>query len=420
MGRPPRPQWHLSTDTWLNDPNGLIHQAGRWHAFYQSNPFGTHWGNMSWGHASSTDLVSWQFHPTAIAAEPGEDIFSGSCVAVPAEIVAAWPHPVETGAASEVLVAVYTSHWHSDSPRAGTQSQSLATSADGGHTWVRYPGNPVLDRTSANFRDPKVFRHRDWWVMVAVEAEHQQVVLYDSGDLIDWTLRSTFGPVHSTGGAWECPDLLRLPVEGTDEFAWVLLVSINPGGISGGSGMQYFVGDFDGTEFRPHRLSDSDDPRTYDWLDLGRDHYAAVSFHAAPAGRCVLLGWTGNWDYAHEAAALGRRSLLSMPRDASLVRRDGRLVVRQRPVPEVLDVHPAERVSLAPGERFEVEGLTVAFDGGRLSVTRPDADGLPRFGGTVWGELDAARADLEVWVDAGIVEISADDGLLWFSHLTPC
>ena len=279
----------------MSDPNGLIHYAGTWHMFYQSNPSDDSWGNMSWGHATSPDLLTWTEHPVALPHTATEHIFSGSCVFDATNSsglgTADWPP----------LVAIYTAHYLPTSERTGTQAQCLSYSLDGGSHWTDYAGNPVLDRGSANFRDPKVFRYEDSWVMVSVEAEHQQVLIHRSDNLIDWTYASTFGPAHAAAGAWECPDLFELPVAGRDERRWVLLVNLNPGAVAGGSGCQYFVGDFDGTTFTPDRLIGTsmdralglDDPllRSYDWFDFGRDCYAVVSFADVPDGRRIV--WAG-------------------------------------------------------------------------------------------------------------------------------
>lgn len=261
---PYRPAIHWTpAENWMNDPNGLVYHDGTYHLYFQHNPSGNRWGNMSWGHATSPDLAHWTEQPLAIPQtfdEDGvavEDIFSGSVVV---------DHGNTSGFGTvedPPLVAIYTSAYTAAHPtRAGIQAQSLAYSTDGGYTWTKYEGNPVLDRGSRNFRDPKVIRYDDgegdaYWVMVAVEAVDHQVVLYRSDDLKDWTYLSTFGPANATGGIWECPDLFELPVDGDPENTrWVMVVNLNPGSVAGGSGGQYFVGDFDGTTFTPERTVD--------------------------------------------------------------------------------------------------------------------------------------------------------------------
>ena len=264
MTRSYRPQFHFSAKkNWLNDPNGLVYHKGVYHLFYQYNPKGNTWGNMSWGHATSRDLVHWTEQPVAIpqtlnsAGESIEDIFSGSAV-------------VDTNNTSGFgtrnnppLVAVYTSAYTSNHPNPalrGIQAQSLAYSIDDGKTWTKYAGNPVLDIGSREFRDPKVFWYAPakQWRMVVVRALEHKVDIYGSPNLKNWTHLSEFGPTGAVGGAWECPDLFPLAVNGNPRnIKWVMVVNLNPGGIAGGSGGQYFVGDFDGTTFT------SDDPPTY-------------------------------------------------------------------------------------------------------------------------------------------------------------
>jgi fructan beta-fructosidase len=292
---PYRPALHFSPqENWMNDPNGMVYHDGTWHLFFQHNPYGTRWGNMSWGHATSTDLVHWEEQPVAIPQtfdENGtaiEDIFSGS-------VVIDEGNTSGFGTAEDpALVAVYTSAYTSAHPtHAGKQAQSLAYSTDDGQTWTKYEGNPVLDRNSANFRDPKVFRYEDpvtgesYWVMVAVEAVDYKVVLYRSDDLKNWTHLSDFGPANATGGIWECPDLFPLAVDGDPEnVKWVMVVNLNPGAVAGGSGGQYFVGDFDGTTFT------SETTVTDDTLPAG-DVFA--SFDDGTWGDWVVGNEPGNW-----------------------------------------------------------------------------------------------------------------------------
>ena len=211
-----RPAIHFTAqDTWLNDPNGLVFHDGLYHLFFQNNPYGSVWGNMSWGHATSPDLLRWTEHPVAIAGDETEDIFSGSVVV---------DHGNTSGfgtAGAPALVAIYTSAFKPGTKHSGTQAQSLAYSSDSGMTWQKYGGNPVLTRDSAHFRDPKVFRYHSgasaYWVMVAVEAQQQKVVLYRSDDLKTWDFLSDFGPANADAGEWECPDLFPLAVDGDPE-----------------------------------------------------------------------------------------------------------------------------------------------------------------------------------------------------------
>lgn len=304
----------------MNDPNGLVHHKGLYHLFYQHNPHGNVWGNMSWGHASSPDLATWTEHPLAIAGDVHEDIFSGSIV-VDRDNTSGFGTSL-----TPPLVAVYTSAFTELSAFAGLQAQSLAYSLDDGLTWTKYEGNPVLSRGSAEFRDPKVFRFHgpseSYWVMIAVEAQDRMIVLYKSANLKDWEFLSSFGPANATDGEWECPDLFPLPLDGDpDQRKWVLIVSLNPGGVAGGSGGQYFVGTFDGTTF----TSENSVPesglvslRDYAWLDWGRDYYAAVSFTDVPGAERIMIAWMNNWDYANVVPTSPWKSAMSLPRRVRL------------------------------------------------------------------------------------------------------
>ncbi|TKR26640.1 glycoside hydrolase family 32 protein [Cellulomonas hominis] len=427
-----RPQAHFTArDTWLNDPNGLVFHDGVWHLFFQNNPSGSTWGNISWGHAVSRDLVSWTELPVAIAATSEEMVFSGSAV------VDAHNTSGLAGAGETALVAVYTSSYTAHSERPGIQAQSLAYSVDDGATWHRYAGNPVLDIGSGEFRDPKVFWHGGddgRWIMVAVEATEHRVAIYSSPNLVDWSLESRFGPAHATGGVWECPDLFPLRVRGTDEEKWVLVVSLNPGGIAGGSGTQYFVGDFDGTAFTPDRVVEDGGIEDYDWLDHGPDYYAGVSFSGAPGGRRVTIAWASNWAYANSTPTEPWRSAMSLARSLDLVRcADGRLRVAQSPVlpspddlPDGVLVHrlvvptrPGERseIALTAGDPASAERVQIVLDGSSRTLTCDRTAGGDTgfhadFPGSFQAPLQGAQlTDLTIVVDGCVVEVYADGGL---------
>ncbi|NAZ84692.1 GH32 C-terminal domain-containing protein [Kineococcus indalonis] len=439
-----RPRVHFTArDSWLNDPNGLLHHEGVYHLFFQNNPSGSTWGNMSWGHATSQDLTTWQEQPVAIACTPQEHVYSGSAVA-DVRNTAGFAGPGQCA-----LVAIYTSAYTEHSHRPGVQAQSLAYSLDAGRTWRRYAGNPVLDIGARDFRDPKVFWYGGddgHWVMVVVEASEHRVAVYTSADLKEWTLTSRFGPAHATGGVWECPDLFPLPVRGTGQVRWVLLVSLNPGGIAGGSGTQYFVGHFDGTTFTPERLSSGaaaaagEDLRDFDWLDHGRDYYAAVSFNDVPDGRRLTIGWAGNWDYAASTPTAPWRSAMSLVRELDLVRdAGGRHRIAQRPVlptdgarPENLLVHrvqvpcgPGQRwqLVLATGEGDDDDRVSIVLDGDERTLscdrTRSGAvDFHPAFPGVDSAPLLSEQvSEVLVVADGCVLEVYADGGLSTITQL---
>jgi len=244
-----RPQFHFTPpDTWMNDPNGLVYYEGEYHLFYQNNPFGNRWGHMSWGHAVSRDLTHWEQLPLALAEENGVMIFSGSAVVD-------WKNTSGFGVNGRPpLVAIYTGHYTTQP----LQNQQIAYSNDRGRTWTKYAGNPVLDLGEADFRDPKVFWHDPTrrWIMAVSWPLKRQVRFYSSADLKSWSHLSDFGPAGSTRGIWECPDLFPVNVEGRRRnLRWVLVVNVGSGAPAGGSGTQYFVGQFDGTRFVPELAS---------------------------------------------------------------------------------------------------------------------------------------------------------------------
>ncbi|MEO1497415.1 MAG: glycoside hydrolase family 32 protein [Planctomycetota bacterium] len=328
LREPWRPQVHFTPEIhWMNDPNGLVYHRGEYHLFYQYNPFGIAWGHMSWGHAVSPDLMHWEHLPVALWEEGDEMIFSGCAV-------------VDRGntsgfgtADNPPLVAVYTSH------RPGNQAQSLAYSTDDGRTWTKHAGNPVLDIGEADFRDPKVFWHEptERWVMVVSLAVAKRLQFYGSDDLKSWKLLSEFGPAGAEPKPnWECPDLFELPIEDargrpTGRTAWVLEVDMGGGSVAGGSGGEYFVGDFDGQRFACH-----DPSQPAYWVDYGRDFYAPVSWSDIPAddGRRIWIGWMNNWE-THLLPTDPWRSAMSVPRTLSLRETADGLRLVQRPVREL-------------------------------------------------------------------------------------
>jgi fructan beta-fructosidase len=294
-----RPQFHYTpAQNWINDPNGLVFYKGEYHLFYQYNPSGSTWGNISWGHAVSRDLVHWEELGVAIPQDDTEFVFSGSVV-VDKDNTSGFGTP-----GNPPLVAIYTSA----TKACCLQAQSLAYSTDSGRTWTKYEGNPVLDIGSAEFRDPKVFWYapEEKWVMAVVLSVDRKVSFYSSENLKDWTHLSDFGPANAVGGVWEVPDLFPLPVDGDpNNIKWVLVVNLNPGGIAGGSGAQYFIGDFDGTTFRadnvlgPYTPPAGDVYEGFEGPTYGAWTTAGTAFGSGPAqgslsGQGPVTGFLGN------------------------------------------------------------------------------------------------------------------------------
>lgn len=317
----------------MNDPNGMVYHDGEYHLFYQHYPDGNTWGPMHWGHAVSRDMVSWEHLPIALAPDDLGYIFSGSAV-VDRNNTSGFG---EGGAPP--LVAIYTYH-DMKAEKAGKQdfqSQAIAYSNDKGRTWTKYGGNPVLPNQGVrDFRDPKVIwdEARAQWVMVL--AAQDRVQFFGSPNLENWTLLSEFGqdaPNHS--GVWECPELMPMTVVESGESAWVLTVSINPGGANGGSGTFYFPGQWDGKQFTPLREALVTPSDTVNWVDYGRDNYAGVTFSDAPDGRRVFMGWMSNWDYANQVPTETWRSAMTIPRELSLHATDFGTRLRQQPIKEL-------------------------------------------------------------------------------------
>ena len=324
---PLRPRFHFTpARNFMNDPNGLVYYKGEYHLFYQHNPFGEVWGHMSWGHAVSRDMLHWEHLPVALREEKGVMIFSGSAV-VDRDNSSGLCRP--DGSDRSCLVAIYTGHGHDQ------QTQNLAYSNDRGRTWTKYAGNPVIDLGLKAFRDPKVIWHEPTgrWIMVTVLADQHKVRFFGSRDLKRWDILSDFGPAAATGGVWECPDLFPLPVDGDpNNIRWVLDVDINPGGVAGGSGGQYFVGTFDGTKF----VSENPPDRTL-WVEHGKDFYATTSFADIPPtdGRRIWMAWISNWLYANEEPTMMWRGAQSVPRELALRRLPEGIRLVQAPIAEL-------------------------------------------------------------------------------------
>ena len=316
-----RPVYHHTPAWgWMNDPNGMFYKDGVWHLYFQHNPYGSQWENMTWGHSTSTDLLHWTFQGDPIEADVWGTIFSGSAVV---------DHNNTAGFGKGAVVAMYTS--------AGeNQTQSIAYSNDNGQTFTKYDGNPVLTSNTPDYRDPHVFWNEDIkrWNMIMAEGQHMDI--YSSADLKEWKLESQFGAEYGNhGGVWECPDLMKMKVRGTDQYKWMLLCNINPGGPFGGSATQYFVGQFDG-----HKFTCESAPEVTKWMDYGKDHYATVTFDNAPDGRHVAMAWMSNWQYANQVPTMQYRSANSVPRDLDLYEYQGQTYCGVTPSPELAAARP--------------------------------------------------------------------------------
>ena len=305
------PQWG-----WMNDPNGLFYKDGVWHLYFQYNPYGSQWENMTWGHSTSKDLVHWVHQGNAISPDALGTIFSGSAIV---------DKNNTSGLGKGTVVAMYTSAGKS-------QTQSLAYSTDDGKTFTKYANNPVITAEVPDFRDPHIFWNEDIHAWNLILAAGQEMNIYSSKDLKNWTFESAFGLGYGNhDGVWECPDLMKLPVNGTGEAKWLLICNINPGGPFGGSATQYFVGSFDG-----HKFTCESKPDVTKWMDYGKDHYATVTFDNAPDNRRVAIAWMSNWQYANQVPTMQYRSANSVPRDLGLFTDAGETYVSVVPSKELL------------------------------------------------------------------------------------
>ncbi|MBV9265561.1 MAG: glycoside hydrolase family 32 protein [Acidobacteriaceae bacterium] len=448
-----RPQFHFSPRmNWTNDPCGLVYAFGKFHLFFQHNPFENKWGHMSWGHAVSSDLVRWNQLPVAIPDDSKAAIFTGSSV---------FDSSDTSGLCTSgqgCIVSIYTGMTPKTETSPEKQTENLAFSQDG-LTWTKYSGNPVLDLGRSDTRDPKVFWYAPgkYWVMVIVQANDKKVRLFRSLDLKHWSQLSEFGPQGATGGVWECPDLYQLPVAGhPGTLRWILKIGLNPGHIAGGSGEQYFIGQFDGRTFTP------DDPKgAIRWLDYGRDCYCALTFNNDhQPGTPHMIGWMNNWQYAADAPTSPWRGSMTLPRELSLAGLNGSLQLLQQPVRELASLRSRafsfagssvdelnRKLTAWPyrSRTFELEttihvgaahavGWRLLEGGGTETVVAFDVVKQELFvdrsksGNTQWNPAFPSRTaaplrlgseplKLHVFVDRSSVEVFAQDGAVTMTNL---
>lgn len=318
-----RPLAHYTPEKgWMNDPNGLFYDkhAEVWHMYYQYNPEDSVWGlPLYWGHATSKDLTTWTDHGAALA--PDEDnagVYSGSIVVDHNNTSNFFNESIPE---DQRVVAIYTYN----TPESETQY--LAYSFDGGYTFTKYEGNPVLDVNSTQFRDPKVFWHTESerWIMVLAKSQEYKIQIFGSEDLKKWELYSNFSHHGLLGYQYECPGLAKVPiVRQSDDNSnstgsadskanekWVMFLSINPGGPLGGSFTQYFVGDFDGKQFVP-------DTNQTNLLDFGKDYYAFQAFSSTPNDDVLGVAWASNWQYGAHVPTNPWKSSMSLVRNFTL------------------------------------------------------------------------------------------------------
>lgn len=381
---------------WMNDPNGLIYKDGEYHLYFQANPQGDQWGNMTWGHAVSSDLVHWEQKDFVIYPDSLGAIFSGSCVL---------DQHNTAGFGEDAIVAIYTSA--SDD----NQCESIAYSLDNGYSFTKYDGNPVLDKGLRDFRDPKVMRFGEKWIMTL--AVGQCVEFYSSDNLKEWTFESSFGEGWGChDGVWECPDLFQIGE------TWCLIVNVNPGAPSGGSGTQYFLGSFDGHKFHAKGT------RTARWLDYGKDHYAAVTWSNVPDGRVICLAWMDNWQYAASIPTTGWRGFNSLPRELFVAKRDGLEFLASRPVREVESLRSAKKeypsFRIMDNEDYNISSL-IEDNTGAFEVVLRYADFHSDFAGFKLYNTEGDYVDFCINLIENKFSIDRyHSGLVDFSNDFPC
>ena len=406
-----RPVYHHTPQYgWMNDPNGMFYKDGVWHLYYQWNPYGSQWENMTWGHSTSRDLIHWEAQPTALEMDWLGSIFSGSCVVKGDEVV-----------------AMYTSAGHH-------QTQSLAFSKDGGRTFQKYAGNPVLTTSDvADFRDPRPFWNEDIKAWNLILAAGQEMRIYSSKDLKDWKYESSFGKEYGChGGVWECPDLFKVKSEEVNSEKWVLICNINPGGPFGGSATQYFVGQFDGRKFTCESM-----PKVTKWLDYGKDHYATVSFYNAPENRRVVLAWMSNWQYANQVPTKQFRSANSIPRDLGLFTHGNETYVSVVPSKEMLAVRggklkkPTETCEIVVDMKNQAEIVLTNSKGEQVTMTYDGTKQKFTMDRTKSGDVGFSEAfpcvteaptygqvkQLRIFIDRCSIEVFDADGKMAMTNL---
>ena len=409
---------HTPAYGWMNDPNGMFFKDGVWHLYFQHNPYGSQWENMTWGHSTSTDLIHWTFQGDPVQPDAWGSIFSGSSVV---------DKNNTAGFGENAIVALYTS--------AGeNQTQSMAYSTDNGKTFTKYDGNPIITSNVPDFRDPHMFWNEDIKKWNMILAAGQQMNIYSSDNLKDWKFESSFGTEYgSHGGVWECPDLMKMKVRGTDKEKWMLVCNINPGGPSGGSATQYFVGDFDG-----HKFTCESKPEVTKWMDYGKDHYATVTFDNAPNGRHVALAWMSNWQYANQVPTLQYRSANSIPRDLGLFEYKGNTYCSVTPSEEITAARskkPSKSLSEAcemvvnlkgdatitlsnsKGEKvvmtYKAKDETFSMDRTLSGKTDFSSDFAAITTAPVYGKMNKLR----IFIDKSSIEVFDNDGKMAMTNL---
>jgi len=361
-----RPQFHFSAEkNWLNDPNGLVFYQGEYHLFYQHNPFENEWGFMHWGHAVSGDLVHWKHLPIAIDPDEGSKD-KAKCTAFSGSAAVDENNSSGLQKGSEKTLVVFYTSWQC--------GQRMAYSNDGGRTWTKYEGNPVIPLANDDARDPRIFWHKpsqQWVIALYRRPDNDEskngVSFYVSTNLKQWRWTS-----HIVG-FFECPDIFELPVAGEKEAAkWILL---------GGDG-EYMIGSFDGKEF--HQESGKH------VLDYGANFYASQTWNGIPEadGRRIQIAWMRGGKYPDSSF----NQQMSFPCQLTLRQTEEGLQVYREPVEEIASLYEKtqewKHEKLVPGKNllagiegdlFEIQGEFSLPSAAQLGLRVRKGDGSEGF-----------------------------------------
>lgn len=306
-----RPQFHFtSAENWLNDPNGCVFNDGEYHLFFQHNPMGINWGNMTWGHAVSPDLMHWTQLPDAIKPDSLGTIFSGSAV------VDEFNTSGFGNDAEKPMVAMYTAAGGTNTQSKGRSfTQCLAFSNDRGRTWTKFKQNPVIEHIAGENRDPKLIWHAQTkqWIL-ALYLDGEQFALFSSPDLKKWTKLQTL----SMPGCSECPDFFPLAIDGdASRTKWVFTAANG----------RYLLGDFDGKTF-----TIDGPPRQ---VEFGRNDYAVQTFSNVPDGRRIQIGWMRDGKYPR----MPFNQQMSFPAELKLQKTTDGLRLTKTPIHKIESLH---------------------------------------------------------------------------------
>lgn len=321
-----RPQYHFTSKTgWLNDPNGMIYYQGEYHLFYQHNPVGIHWGNMTWGHATSKDMLHWIEQPKVLFPNDVSMCFSGATFVDDKNLLG-----LKTGD-NNVLVAFYLRTY---------VGLCLAYSNNGGQTFTDYEDNPVLTHDGDRLDTPRPFFYEPTqrWVAPTYDfftndkgKKLRCVGFYSSKNLKDWKYESRVEQDKWGDELCGCVDFFQLPIDGDEHNKkWVMIM------IDG----SYIIGTFNGSVFynlagKPaitkDRIKTLVKEGNFYAKEKQGNFYATMTFHDAPDGRRVQLTWMRGRNYP----AKSFNQQMTAPSEITLHSTAEGLRLRMKPIDEL-------------------------------------------------------------------------------------